>query len=160
MIEMDSDLSHDPGDIPRLIEAASRADVVIGSRYVAGGGTRNWSRMREVLSRGGNAYARALLRFPFRDATAGFRLYRRAVLETIPLDEVHSEGYGFQVEMTWRAWALGFAIVEIPIVFVERREGASKMSRRIVLEAMGKVARWARAGARAPTAPHPRSVRR
>jgi glycosyltransferase involved in cell wall biosynthesis len=158
-VEMDSDLSHDPADIARLIDAARAADVVIGSRYVSGGDTQNWTAGRRILSRGANAYARTLLRFPVRDSTAGFRLYRRAVLETIPLDEIRSEGYGFQVEMTWRAWSLGFAIVEIPITFVERREGASKMSRGIAIEGARRVLRWSLAGARAPKGPHPRSVR-
>jgi dolichol-phosphate mannosyltransferase len=159
-IEMDSDFSHDPSDVARLIEAAEHADLVIGSRYVAGGATKNWSRGRELLSRGGNAYARALLRFDLTDATSGFRLYRRAVLESLPLHEVRSEGYGFQIEMTWRAWLAGFAIAEIPITFTERREGSSKMSRSIVFEAMGAVARWALKRARPPALPHPRSIAR
>lgn len=143
MIEMDSDLSHDPADVTRLVAAGAGADVAIGSRYVPGGSTRNWSRFRELLSKGANVYARALLRFDVRDSTSGFRLYRRAVLETIPLEQVRSEGYGFQIEMTWRAWTAGFAIAEIPIVFTERREGASKMSRAIVFEAALAVLRWA-----------------
>jgi glycosyltransferase involved in cell wall biosynthesis len=159
IVEMDADLSHDPGDLPRLIDAAARADVVIGSRYVPGGATKNWSRARELLSRGGNAYARGLLGLPLRDATSGFRLYRRAVLEALPLGEMRSEGYGFQVEMAWRAWTSGFAIVEIPIVFSERREGASKMSRAIVAEAAATIARWSVRRARPPARPHPRSVR-
>lgn len=158
MVEMDSDLSHDPADVPRLIIAAGEADLVIGSRYVPGGATRNWSRMRELISRGGNAYARLWLRFRFTDSTAGFRLYRRAVLETLPLDEITSEGYGFQVEMTWRTWLAGFAIAEIPIVFSERREGASKMHRGIVIEAARKVARWGMSRARPAGAAHPRSI--
>lgn len=160
MIEMDSDLSHDPADVARLIEAAASADLVIGSRYVPGGGTRNWSRVRELLSRGGNLYARLLLRFPLTDATSGFRCYRRAVLETIPLGEIRSEGYSFQIEMAWRAWTLGFRVAEIPIVFTERREGMSKMSRTIVYEAVGAVARWARLRRRPPAEPHPRSATR
>ena len=160
VIEMDSDLSHDPADVARLIEAAATADLVIGSRYVPGGGTRNWSKMREGLSRGGNLYARLLLRFPLTDATSGFRCYGRAVIEEIPLDEVRSEGYSFQIEMAWRAWTMGFKVDEIPIVFTERREGTSKMSKRIVLEAVGAVARWARMRRRAPAMPHPRSVAR
>jgi dolichol-phosphate mannosyltransferase len=158
MIEMDSDFSHDPADVPRLIAAAERADVVIGSRYVAGGRTRNWSRARETLSRAGNLYARALLGFRLQDATSGFRCYRRAVLEAISLDEVRTEGYSFQIEMAWRAWVLGFVVTEIPIVFSERREGASKMSRSIVFEAIGKVARWAVRRARPPAQPHPDSI--
>lgn len=156
-VEMDSDLSHDPADIARLIDAARGADLVIGSRYVPGGDARNWSRARRALSRAANTYTRLLLGFPIRDATSGFRLYRRAVLETIPLEEVRSEGYAFQVEMAWRAWAAGFAVVEIPITFVERREGASKMSRRIVVEALWRIARWSLAFRR-PRGTHPRSV--
>ena len=158
VVEMDSDLSHDPADVARLIAAAETADIAIGSRYIPGGGTRNWSRFREALSRGGNLYARLWLRFGLTDATSGFRIYRRAVLETLPLDEVRSEGYGFQIEMAWRAWLLGFRIAEIPIVFTERREGASKMSNRIVLEAMGAVARWGLQRARPSGEPHPRSI--
>jgi dolichol-phosphate mannosyltransferase len=158
VVEMDSDLSHDPADIARLIEASRTADLVIGSRYVPGGKTRNWARRREWLSRGGNAYARGLLRFPVRDATSGFRLYRRPVLEELPLDEVASEGYAFQIEMAWRAWAAGFVVREIPITFTERRQGASKMSGAIVREAARSVARWAFRRAQRPRAPHPRSV--
>ncbi|TMK21218.1 MAG: polyprenol monophosphomannose synthase [Actinobacteria bacterium] len=158
MVEMDSDLSHDPADVARLVVGAAGADVVIGSRYVPGGATANWSRSRRALSRAGTAYARLLLGLPLTDATSGFRCYRRAVLETIPLEEIHSEGYAFQIEMAWRAWILGFKIAEIPIVFVERREGASKMSRRIVAEALSKVARWSVEMKRPPKQPHPRSV--
>lgn len=158
MIEMDSDLSHDPADVPRLIEGASSADLVIGSRYVPGGATRNWSKAREFLSRGANIFARTLLRFGLRDATSGFRIYRRALLETLPLDQIRSEGYGFQVEMAHRAWVLGFVIREIPITFSERREGASKMSRNIVFEAAAKVIGWALKMQRAPREPHPRSI--
>lgn len=158
VIEMDSDLSHDPADVPRLIAGASQADLVIGSRYVPGGATRNWSKMREAISRGGNLYARSLLRLPVRDATSGFRIYRSEVLEEMALEAVRSEGYGFQVEMAWRAWIMGFVLAEIPITFSERREGASKMSGTIVLEAAPKVAGWALKFKRAPRAPHPRSV--
>lgn len=159
IVEMDADLSHDPADLPRFIEAARTADLVIGSRYVPGGATHNWSTARELLSRGGNAYARVLLRLPVRDATSGFRLYRRALLETLPLASMTSEGYGFQVEMAWRAHTAGFAVAEIPITFSERREGASKMSRAIVVEAAVQVARWALKPARRPSSPHQRSVR-
>jgi dolichol-phosphate mannosyltransferase len=159
VIEMDADLSHSPEDVPRLIDAGSRADVVIGSRYAAGGGTRNWSKNRERLSRAGNAYARAVLRVPVHDATAGFRIYRRAVLESLPLEEVASSGYGFQIEMLWRAWLAGFAVAEIPIVFTERREGVSKMSRAIVAEALKNIAVWGVKRARPTGTPHPRSVR-
>jgi hypothetical protein len=156
---MDADLSHDPADVARLIEACAAHDVVIGSRYAEGGGVRNWSKSRELLSRAGNTYARTLLRFPLADATAGFRAYRRAVLETVPLDEVGSAGYTFQIEMVWRAWTLGFDIAEIPITFTERRAGESKMSRRIVAEALWRVAGFAASRRRAPNAPHPLSLR-
>jgi glycosyltransferase involved in cell wall biosynthesis len=159
MIEMDSDLSHDPADVPRLIAGADTSDLVIGSRYVTGGGTANWSRARELLSRGANVFARTALRFGLRDSTSGFRLYRREVLETLPLADIRSEGYGFQIEMAWRAWTLGFAITEIPIIFRERREGASKMSRSIVVEAAFKVMGWALQWRRAPRSVHARSVR-
>ena len=158
IIEMDSDLSHDPGDVPRLVKAAASADVVLGSRYAPGGGTRNWSKGRERLSRSGNAYARTLLGVPVRDVTAGFRCYRREVLEELPLDQINSEGYGFQIEMLWRAWLAGFKVVEIPIVFTERREGVSKMSRSIVVEALRKVAVWGTKRARPAAEPNPRSV--
>jgi dolichol-phosphate mannosyltransferase len=158
IIEMDSDLSHSPDDVPRLVEAAAAADVVIGSRYAPGGGTRNWSKSRERLSRAGNDYARALLRVPVNDATAGFRCYRREVLEELPLDQISSEGYGFQIEMLWRAWLAGFKVVEVPIVFTERREGVSKMSRSIVVEALRKVTVWGTKRARPSANPHPRSV--
>jgi len=158
IVEMDADLSHDPADLPRLITATAEADLVLGSRYVPGGDTRNWSPNRVRLSRAGNAYARALLRLPVADATSGFRCFRREVLEAVPLDEIRSHGYAFQIEMAWRTWLLGFQIMEVPIVFVERRVGASKMSRRIVGEAVGSVARWGVKCRRPPSAPHPRSV--
>ena len=158
VIEMDADLSHSPEDIPRLIDAAATADVVLGSRYAPGGGTRNWSKSRERLSRVGNAYARLALRVPVHDATAGFRIYRREVLEELPLDDVSSAGYGFQIEMLWRAWLAGFKVVEIPIVFTERREGVSKMSRAIVAEALKNIAVWGTKRARPSGRPHPRSV--
>ncbi|HJT37589.1 MAG TPA: polyprenol monophosphomannose synthase [Actinomycetota bacterium] len=158
VIEMDADLSHPPEDVPRLIETAATADVVIGSRYAAGGSTRNWSKNRERLSRAGNTYARLALGVPVHDATAGFRIYRASVLSDLPLDEVSSAGYGFQIEMLWRAWLAGFKVVEIPIVFTERREGVSKMSRAIVLEALKNIAVWSMKRARPTGTPHPRSV--
>jgi len=158
MIEMDSDLSHDPADVARLVDGARAADLVVGSRYMPGGATRGWSRMREALSRGAGIYSRLLLRFQVTDPTSGFRCYRRALLETLPLDEVRSEGYAFQIEMAWRAWTLGFSVVDIPIVFSERREGASKMSRSIVFEAALAVLRWALRRRRPPARPHQRSV--
>lgn len=142
VVEMDADLSHDPGDVPRLLDAIDEAELVIGSRYVPGGGTRNWSRAREALSRGGNLYARMWLGFDIADSTAGFRAYRTDFLRTQDLDSVNSEGYAFQVEMTRRVHRAGGRIVEVPIVFTERTLGRSKMSRRIVLEALVKVARW------------------
>lgn len=158
MLEMDSDLSHDPADVARFVAAAAEADLVIGSRFIPGGATRNWRRWRVALSRGGNVYARVLLGFGLSDSTSGFRAYRRDLVETIPLDEVRSEGYAFQVEMAWRAWTLGFRVTEIPITFTERREGASKMSRRIIFEALWRVLRWGVRRRRPPERPHPRSV--
>jgi glycosyltransferase involved in cell wall biosynthesis len=158
LLEMDSDLSHDPGDVARLLEASGSADLVIGSRYVPGGSTVNWSPFRRVLSRAGTMYAKTMLGLPLADATSGFRSYRRAVLESIPLAEIRSEGYAFQIEMAWRSWTLGFRAREIPIVFTERREGASKMSRRIVGEALWRVFVWAFRRSRPPARPHPRSI--
>lgn len=158
ILEMDADLSHDPADVARLIEAAAGADLVIGSRYVPGGATRNWSRGREMLSRAGNRYARTLLGLPAADATSGFRCIRRAVLESLPLDRIRSEGYAFQIETAWRAWLAGFRIAEVPIVFTERREGRSKMSRRIVAEAILSISRWSAKRARPSGTPHSRSV--
>ena len=142
VVEMDADLSHDPADVPRLLEALKDAELVIGSRYVPGGGTRNWSRARRVLSRGGNLYARLLLGFNVQDSTAGFRAYRTSFLESQDLSSVASEGYAFQVEMTRRAHRSGARIKEVPITFVERTMGRSKMSRRIVVEALGSILRW------------------
>jgi dolichol-phosphate mannosyltransferase len=142
VVEMDADLSHDPTDVPRLLEALPGADLVIGSRYVAGGGTRNWGRARRVLSKGGNLYARLWLGFDVSDSTAGFRAYTTDFLRSQDLGGVASEGYSFQVEMTRRVFRSGGVIREIPIVFIERELGTSKMSRRIVLEALVKVARW------------------
>jgi dolichol-phosphate mannosyltransferase len=158
LIEMDSDLSHHPEDLPRFLETAERADLVIGSRYVAGGATENWSPSRRALSKAGTAYAKLLLRLPLADATSGFRLYRRAVLEDLRLSEIHSQGYAFQIELAWRTWVRGFVIAEIPIVFTERREGASKMSRRIVAEALASVFGWSLSRRRPPGQPNPRSV--
>jgi dolichol-phosphate mannosyltransferase len=158
VIEMDSDLSHPPEDVPRLIDAAASADLVIGSRYAPGGSTKNWSKNRERLSRAGNAYARLALRVPVHDATAGFRIYRRAVLEELPLDEISSSGYGFQIEMLWRTWLEGFAVAEIPIVFTERREGVSKMNRGIVVEALKNIAVWGMRRARPRAGWNPRSI--
>lgn len=146
ILEMDSDFSHDPADLPRLIAATEEADVAIGSRYVSGGGVENWSKVRQAISRGGSTYARALLGLPIRDLTGGFKCFRREVLEAIDLDAIAARGYAFQVEMTYRAIELGFSVAEVPIVFHERRAGASKMSRSIVLEAAWMVPkmRWGR----------------
>jgi dolichol-phosphate mannosyltransferase len=139
VLEMDCDFSHDPADVPRLLAAAENADLVLGSRYVAGGGTRNWNLLRRLISRGGSLYAQVLLGVRIRDLTGGFKCYRRAVLETIDLDAIDSKGYAFQIETTYRALRAGFRVVEVPIVFVDREAGGSKMSRSIVLEAMWKV---------------------
>ena len=139
VLEMDCDFSHNPSDVPRLIAAADDADVVLGSRYVDGGGVRNWGLVRRVISAGGSWYARVLLGARVRDLTGGFKCYRRRVLETIDLDAVHSKGYAFQIETTYRALCAGFRVVEVPITFVDREDGVSKMSRTIVAEAIWKV---------------------
>jgi len=139
VMEMDCDFSHDPADVPRLVAATAEADLVIGSRYVAGGGVRNWGPVRRAVSRLGCLYARAILTLPVRDATAGFRCFRREVLEGIGLERVTSKGYAFQVETTFRAVRAGFRVSEVPIVFAERRAGRSKMTRAIVAEAVVKV---------------------
>jgi dolichol-phosphate mannosyltransferase len=139
VLEMDCDFSHSPDDVPRMIAAARDADLVIGSRYVRGGSIGNWGRIRRLVSTGGSLYARILLSAPVHDLTAGFKCYRRRVLETIDLDAIDSKGYAFQIETTFRALRAGFRVVEIPIHFVDREEGGSKMSRAIVAEAFWKV---------------------
>jgi dolichol-phosphate mannosyltransferase len=139
ILEMDADFSHDPVYLPRLLDAAKRADLVIGSRYVPGGGVTEWGPVRRLISRGGSAYARLLLGVGIRDLTGGFKCFRRAVLEAIDLGSVHSRGYAFQVETTYRAIKAGFRVVEVPITFRERRIGASKMTRGIVAEAIWRV---------------------
>jgi dolichol-phosphate mannosyltransferase len=139
LFELDCDFSHSPDDVPRLAAAAEDADLVIGSRYVAGGGTRNWGLLRRMISRGGSLYAQLILGLPIRDLTGGFKCYRRKVLETIDLGSIHSKGYAFQIETTYRTIRGGFRVVEVPIVFVDRQVGGSKMSRTIVLEAVWKV---------------------
>jgi dolichol-phosphate mannosyltransferase len=139
ILEMDCDFSHDPGDVPRLIAATAGADLALGSRYVAGGGVRNWGLLRRVVSRGGSLYAQALLGVPVRDLTGGFKCYRRAVLERVDLGAVGTLGYAFQIETTYRALRAGFRVVEVPITFVDREAGGSKMSRAIVLEAIWRV---------------------
>jgi dolichol-phosphate mannosyltransferase len=140
VLEMDCDFSHDPKDVPRLIEAAeSGADLVLGSRYVRGGGTRNWGLLRRVISKGGSLYTAFFLHMGVHDPTGGFKCFRRAVLERLDLDEVTPRGYAFQIEMTYRAKQLGFRIVEIPITFVDRAVGTSKMSKAVFLEAVWRV---------------------
>jgi len=140
ILEMDCDFSHDPADVPRLIAACeSGADLALGSRYVAGGGTENWGRMRRLVSTGGSWYARKLLGVGIRDLTGGFKCYRRRVLERIDLDAIRARGYAFQIETTYRAIRAGFDVVEVPIVFADRTAGQSKMSRTIVLEAVTQV---------------------
>jgi dolichol-phosphate mannosyltransferase len=139
VLEMDCDFSHNPADVPRLVAATADADVVLGSRYVAGGGVRNWGLLRRIISEGGSWYARVLLGAPVHDLTGGFKCYRRAVLESIDLDAIHSKGYAFQIETTYRALRAGFRVVEVPITFVDREAGGSKMSRSIVAEAIWKV---------------------
>jgi dolichol-phosphate mannosyltransferase len=139
IFELDCDFSHDPADVPRLAAAAAEADVVIGSRYVPGGGTKNWGLVRRLISRGGSLYAQILLGVPIRDLTGGFKCYRREVVEAIDLDAIHSKGYAFQIETTYRALRAGFRVVEVPIVFTDREVGGSKMSKAIVLEAVWKV---------------------
>ena len=139
ILEMDADFSHDPADLPRLIAAAETADLALGSRYVPGGRVADWGIVRRTVSRCGSLYARFLLRVPVRDLTGGFKCFRRRVLETIDLAEVHADGYGFQIELTYRALRAGFRVVEIPITFRERRIGESKMTARIALEAVWKV---------------------
>ncbi|TMB89156.1 MAG: polyprenol monophosphomannose synthase [Chloroflexi bacterium] len=133
--EMDADFSHDPRYLPDFLKAIEHADLVIGSRYIPGGGTPNWSFLRRFISGGGNIFARFMLGIPVQDCTAGFRCYRRQVLESIDLDTIQSQGYAFQVEMAYRVMRQGFKIVETPIVFMDRRIGKSKMSRKIVIEA-------------------------
>jgi dolichol-phosphate mannosyltransferase len=139
VLEMDSDFSHDPADLPRLIAAADSADLVLGSRYVPGGGVEDWGALRRLVSRGGSWYARTLLGVPVRDLTGGFKVFNRRVLEGIDLAGVHADGYGFQIELTYRAVQAGFGVTEVPIRFRERREGQSKMTARIALEAVWKV---------------------
>ncbi len=139
VFEMDADLSHRPEYLPLFLELAKEYDLIIGSRYVKGGGVRNWSWLRELISRAGNLYARLILGFPFKDSTAGFKCFKIEVLKSIKPETLSSEGYSFQIENVWRAWKKGFKIKEFPIVFYERERGKSKMSRRIVFEAIFKV---------------------
>jgi dolichol-phosphate mannosyltransferase len=141
VLEMDADFSHDPQDLPRLLAASREADLVLGSRYVDGGGVADWGAVRRLVSRGGSWYARRVLGLDVADLTGGFKCFRRAVLEGIDLPSVRSNGYAFQVELTYRAIDRGFSVAEVPIVFRERRRGKSKMSPRIALEAIWLVPR-------------------
>ncbi len=142
VVEMDADGSHAPEELPRLLTALRDADLVIGSRWVPGGQVRNWPMSRLLLSRGASIYTRILLRYPVRDATAGYRTYRRAVLEHLKLDEVASTGYCFQIDLGWKTWRAGYRVTEVPITFTEREVGTSKMSSAIVVEALWRVALW------------------
>lgn len=139
VLEMDCDFSHDPRHLPAMLAAARTHDLVLGSRYVPGGGTVNWGLGRRLISRGGSLYARTILGLPQRDLTGGFKCFRREVLEAIDLPSVECAGYAFQIELTYRAARRGFRIAEVPITFADRRVGHSKMSRRIVLEALRRV---------------------
>jgi len=139
VLEMDCDFSHDPADVPRLVAAAADADLVVGSRYVEGGAIPTWGPLRRAISYGASLYARLWLGWDVRDATTGFKCFRREVLERIDLDSVSAKGYAFQIETTYRALRAGFRVREVPIVFVDREVGGSKMSRAIVLEAIWRV---------------------
>ena len=142
VVEMDADGSHAPEQLPALLAALEDADLVLGSRWVRGGAVVNWPRSRELLSRGGNAWTRLVLGLPLTDATGGYRAYRREVLDALPLGDIASQGYCFQVDLAWQAWRAGHRVVEVPITFVERERGESKMCRAIVLEALWRVTWW------------------
>jgi dolichol-phosphate mannosyltransferase len=142
VVEMDADGSHAPEELPRLLDALGEADAVIGSRWVRGGTVLNWPLSRHLISRTGNLYTRLALRMPFKDATAGYRAYRMKTLDAMGLDGVASQGYCFQVDLTWRAHRQGHRVVEVPITFAERERGASKMSSAIVREALWRVTVW------------------
>jgi dolichol-phosphate mannosyltransferase len=148
LVEMDADGSHQPEELPRLLTALKGADLVLGSRWIPGGRVVNWPKSREILSRGGSTYSRLLLDVPIRDVTGGYRAFRKETLEGLGMDEVASAGYCFQVDLAWRAVKAGFHVVEVPITFVERERGDSKMSRNIVVEALWRVTAWG-VGARA-----------
>ena len=139
ILQMDADFSHSPADIPRLVAAAEGAGLALGSRYVDGGGTENWGRARRGISRFGSFYSRAILGVSVRDLTGGFKCWRRETLAALPLDRIRTKGYAFQIETTYRALEAGFSVIEVPIVFAERRSGASKMTKGIVFEAMTTV---------------------
>jgi dolichol-phosphate mannosyltransferase len=139
ILQMDADFSHDPADVPRLLTASEDAGLALGSRYIEGGGTENWGAGRQAISRFGSLYARTFLGVRVHDLTGGFKCWRREALEALPLDRIRTRGYAFQIETTYRARRAGFEVVEVPIVFAERRSGGSKMTRGIVVEAMWKV---------------------
>jgi dolichol-phosphate mannosyltransferase len=136
LVQMDGDLSHNPSDVPRLVDALKSSDLVLGSRYVTDGGTVNWGIGRQLLSRGGSLYARTILGLPIRDVTGGFKAWKASTLRAVNLSSIRSNGYSFQVEMTYRAARLGLNIKEVPIIFADRVDGVSKMSKKIVVEAM------------------------
>ena len=142
VVELDADGSHQPEQLPRLLAALRGADLVLGSRWIAGGGTENWSKGREILSRGGNFYTRTMLGVPLHDATGGYRAFRADTLRKLDLHDVASQGYCFQVDLAWRAVQRGLVVTEVPITFVERAAGTSKMSQRIVVEALWRVTVW------------------
>jgi dolichol-phosphate mannosyltransferase len=142
LVEMDADGSHRPEELPRLLDALAGADLVLGSRYVPGGSVLNWAKSRELLSRAGNTYARVMLGVKLKDATGGYRAYRAEALRSIALDEVQSQGYCFQIDLARRVIQAGLPVAEVPITFVEREHGSSKMSRAIVLEALWRVTVW------------------
>ena len=142
VVEMDADGSHAPEQLPRLLAGLDHADLVLGSRWVPGGEVVNWPRSRQLISRGGNAYTRLVLGLPLRDATGGYRAYRRDILDGVVARGVASQGYCFQVDLAWQIWKAGHRVVEVPIRFVERERGESKMSRAIVLEALWRVTVW------------------
>ena len=142
VVEMDADGSHAPEQLPRLLAGLEHADLVLGSRWVDGGEVVNWPKSREILSRGGNAYTRLVLGLPLRDATGGYRAYRRDKLDEVLSGSVASQGYCFQVDLAWQMWRAGHRVVEVPITFVERERGESKMSRAIVVEALWRVTVW------------------
>ncbi|MDX6217311.1 MAG: dolichol-phosphate mannosyltransferase [Frankiales bacterium] len=142
VVEMDADGSHAPEQLPRLLAALENADLVLGSRWVEGGEVVNWPKSRELLSRGGNLWTRLALGLPLKDATGGYRAYRRPLLDTVLAGDVASQGYCFQVDLAWQFWRAGHRVVEVPISFVERERGESKMSRAIVVEALWRVTLW------------------
>ncbi|MBA3528787.1 MAG: polyprenol monophosphomannose synthase [Propionibacteriaceae bacterium] len=142
LVEMDADGSHQPEQLPRLLDALRDADLVLGSRWVPGGSVVNWPRSREILSRGGNLWTRLALGVPLKDSTGGYRAFRRATLLGLALDDVASAGYCFQVDLAWRALKQGFKVVEVPITFIEREYGDSKMSQKIVIEALIRTTLW------------------